>query len=92
MKQQEHPGHELKREKISFFSRRSAHVPSYGRKQNLRLCPPFSLGLSFKLASRILSFLNYYCYYYFPPFHCCKKSCLFVLEGSQVTPRTGEES
>jgi len=35
-------------------------VPSRGRKQNLRLRPPASLRLAFKLASRIL-----YCYYYF---------------------------
>lgn len=34
------------------------HAPSYGRKQNLRLCPPVSLRLPFKLASRIIIFFS----------------------------------
>lgn len=48
------------------------HVPSYGRTQNLRLCPPLSARLSFKPISRII---------FLPPFHCCKKSWFFVLKG-----------
>lgn len=36
------------------FFCRSVHVPSYGRKQNLRLCPPLSLCLSLKPTSQII--------------------------------------